>query len=428
MQQKKVLIIAYYWPPAGGPGVQRWLKFCKYLPDFAIQPVVYVPKNPSYPILDESLAAPKDTIVLKNTIFEPLKIAQLFSSKKSKTLSAGIINQQQKQSILERLMLYIRGNYFIPDARKYWVKPSISYLKKYLEKEQIDTIITTGPPHSLHLIGLGLKNHFPDINWIADFRDPWTSISYHKKLKITSKSQAKHKKLEQKVLTTADKIIVTSPSTKREFEQITTKEIKVITNGYDDMPQITVRLDNKFTLAHIGSLLADRNPKVLWEVLAELVTENKDFASDFQLKLAGKISDTVLESIVKAGLKDYTSQLGYLPHNEIITLQKNSQILLLITINSKETEGIIPGKLFEYMVSGRPIVALGPENADYKTIIKQTNTGTCFDYTDKIALKKQLLLYYSLFKENKLKTQPLGLQKYHRKALTNELSKIILSN
>jgi len=233
MGKKKELIIAYYWPPAGGPGVQRWLKFVKYLPEFDIEPIVYHPSNANYPIIDQTL---KDEVfpnltTLSQPIQEPYKLAKLFS-KKSKTISKGIISDANKQSIVERLMLFVRGNFFIPDARKNWVKPSINYLSNYIIENQIETIITTGPPHSLHLIGLKLKQNLK-VNWIADFRDPWTTIGYHKQLKLTKAAQNKHKSLEKEVLNTADQVIVTSPSTKTEFETITKQPITVITNGYD---------------------------------------------------------------------------------------------------------------------------------------------------------------------------------------------------
>jgi len=180
---KKLLIITYYWPPAGGPGVQRWLKFVKYLPDFGIQPFVYVPENPTYPIVDEGLV--KDVsvkaIILKNTIFEPYQLAGFVSKKETKKISSGIIPATKKQTFIEKMMLWVRGNLFIPDARKYWVNPSVKYLKKYIQENNIDTIVTSGPPHSLHLIGLQLKEDL-GVSWLADFRDPWTTIGYHKAL------------------------------------------------------------------------------------------------------------------------------------------------------------------------------------------------------------------------------------------------------
>ena len=207
----KVLIITYYWPPAGGPGVQRWLKFVKYLPEYGVKPIVYCPENPDYPLLDESLLAEvhSDVSVLKHKIFEPYKLASIFSKKKTKTIASGLINTK-KQGIVEKLLLFIRGNFFIPDARKFWVGPSVRFLRKYIEQHQIETIITTGPPHSVHLIGKRLKRHV-NVKWIADFRDPWTSIGYHKKLKLTTRAHNVHKKMERKVLQSADRLIVTSP-------------------------------------------------------------------------------------------------------------------------------------------------------------------------------------------------------------------------
>ena len=177
MSQKKIIIITYYWPPSGGPGVQRWLKFVKYLPEFGVQPIVYIPENPTYPIVDENLSkeVSEKAIILKHEIFEPYQLASLFSKNKTKKISSGIIPNQKKQSLLDKVFLWIRGNFFIPDARIFWVKPSVAYLEKYILENDIDTIITSGPPHSLHLIGLELKQKL-NVKWFADFRDPWTII------------------------------------------------------------------------------------------------------------------------------------------------------------------------------------------------------------------------------------------------------------
>ncbi len=425
MNKKKVLIITYYWPPAGGPGVQRWLKFVKYLPEFNIEPIVYCPSNASYPITDASLAdqVNPDLTVIKQHIKEPYKIAQLFS-KKSKTISKGIIAEKEKQSLMERLMLFVRGNFFIPDARKNWVKPSVKYLSTYIKDFNIDTIITSGPPHSLHLIGLELQQKL-DVTWIADFRDPWTTIGYHKQLKLTSASKIKHKNLEKKVLNNANKIIVTSPSTKVEFEQITTQPIQVITNGYDHEKVTTFGLDKKFTLSHIGSLLSKRNPEVLWKVLRDLINEDSDFASNFQLNLVGAVGKEVLQSIETNGLTSSLNSVGYVSHNEAVMFQKKSRLLLLIEIDSKITKAIIPGKLFEYMVANRPIIALGPIGADVASIIKETNTGQFFNYQDYDALKLTIKQHFEAFKKGDLKTNPIGLQKYSRQQLTKNLAQFI---
>ena len=330
---KKALIISYYWPPAGGPGVQRWLKFVKYLRDFGVEPIVYVPENPNYPLYDNTLLSevPKDITILKKPINEPYKLASLFSKKKSKTISKGIIPQKKHQTLLDKILLYIRGNFFIPDARKNWVMPSANYLLQYIIENDIETVITTGPPHSMHLIGLHLKDEL-GIKWLADFRDPWTTIGYHKQLKLSKSSQKKHEALEYQVLNTADRIIVTSSITKSEFEAHTNKPISVITNGYDVEKIEKVELDSNFTLSHIGSLLSERNPKVLWKVISDLLKENKAFKKDFKLVLVGAVSNSVLNTIKEFSLLEYTEMISYVTHKEALVkqIQENTFFIMIM--------------------------------------------------------------------------------------------------
>ncbi|WP_290840759.1 glycosyltransferase family 4 protein [Flavobacterium sp.] len=423
---KKVLIITYYWPPAGGPGVQRWLKFVKYLPEFGIEPIVYIPENPTYPIVDEALledVSPNVTI-LKKKVFEPYAIAGMLSKNKVKKMSAGIIPNSKKQSFAEKIALWIRGNLFIPDARVFWVNPSVRYLSKYIVENGIDTIITTGPPHSLHLIGRKLKKKL-NVKWFADFRDPWTTIGYQKDLKLTLFSEGLHKKMERKVLTSADHIIVTSETTKRDFSAITRKPIEVITNGFDNEKFAPMPLDDKFSLAHIGSLLSERNPVFLWHVLTELIDEIPGFSEHFELKLIGTLSPEVLESIHIYRLDEFVNNPGYIPHSQAIAQQRSSQVLLLIEINSLHSKSIIPGKLFEYMVSGRPIIAIGPNGSDFAHIITETNTGVFIDYGGKEKLKETILSYYETFLEGNLKAEPIGLQRFSRHDLTQKLAQLL---
>ena len=422
----KVLIITYYWPPAGGPGVQRWLKFVKYLPDFGIEPVVYIPENPTYPLIDEGLLKEvnPNVTILKQKITEPYAWASAFSKNSTKKISSGIIPHKKKQSFLQRIMLWVRGNLFIPDARVLWVKPSVAYLSKYIKEQGITTVITTGPPHSLHLIGLRLKE-LHSIKWIADFRDPWTTIGYHKALKLSASAAKKHKDLEKKVLNSADTVLVTSPTTKAEFEALTTKPIAVITNGYDVETIARQPLDEKFTIAHIGSFLSERNPKMLWQALAELIVEEPDFNNDFQLKLIGAVSNEVLEAINQYGLSKYVNMLGYVSHSEAVSEQRKSQVLLLVEIDSEDTKCIIPGKLFEYMVSERPTLAIGPHGADFAGIIQTTNTGVFATYEDKEKIKNTIKNYFNQYKEGNLKSHPIGLQQYSRKNLTGQLAQLL---
>ncbi|HET8736128.1 MAG TPA: glycosyltransferase family 4 protein [Pricia sp.] len=425
---KKVLIITYYWPPAGGPGVQRWLKFVKYLRDFGVEPVVYVPENPHYPIEDTSLEKeiPKDTTIYKRPLFEPYGLAKLLSPKKTKRISSGII-KAKNQSAIEKAMLWVRGNFFIPDARKYWVKPSVAFLSEILDGENppsIDTVITTGPPHSVHLIGQALKEK-KGVRWLADFRDPWTSIGYHKKLKLSASAQKKHKQMERSVLNNADQIIVTSGTTKKEFENITDTPIAVITNGHDSDYGGDADLDTDFTISHIGSLLTGRNPTNLWKVLSRLAAENAVFRTDLQLEFMGVVSKDVMDSLYHAELGPYIKMRGYGSHAEAQRRQQRSQILLLVEIDSEETKGIIPGKLFEYMAARRPILALGPKDWEAGSILNETGAGAVFDYQAQAELKKTILAWYADFKKESLVSKTKNIEKYSRKALTGELVELL---
>ena len=422
---KKALIICYYWPPAGGPGVQRWLKFVSHLKSFDIAPVVYVPENPNYPIIDKDLVSqiPADVTILKHPIKEPYKFAAIFSKKKTQQISSGIISNK-KSSFLEKLLLFIRGNYFIPDARVGWVSPSVVFLKHYLKTHPVDCIISSGPPHSLHLIGLELQKdlHLP---WIADFRDPWTTIHYHKSLLLTNASAGKHKALESLVLKTANHILVTSPSTQKEFSLLTNTPITVITNGFEPLEVKHQGLDARFSIAHIGSLLTQRNPTVLWEVLSELVKEDPVFAQDLEISLTGVVSDQVLSSIALVGLTKNTTLKGYVPHKQAVMLQHKAQILLLLEQDSEDTKAIIPGKLFEYLQAQRPIIALGPKGSDIEGIINTTESGVYIAANQKEALKKQLLTYYSAYKKDALFIPSKNLELFTRKNLTKKVADVI---
>ncbi|MAZ27082.1 MAG: glycosyl transferase family 1 [Cytophagaceae bacterium] len=422
----RVLIICYYWPPAGGPGVQRWLKFVKYLPQFGIEPVVYIPENPSYPLQDNSLLeeVPGAVKILKYPIKEPYALASLFSKKQTNNLSAGIIQEHKKQSLMQRMMLYIRGNFFIPDARRLWVGPSVGFLGGYLDENPVDAIITTGPPHSLHLIGLSLKRK-KNLPWLVDFRDPWTTIGYHEQLKLTKKSRKKHEALEHEVLNAADAVIVTSPSTKRDLEKKTQSPVTCITNGFDEEEVPQGKPGVYFTLAHIGSLLSKRNPEILWKILAQIKQERFDFAERLKIKLAGKVSETVLQSLDSHGLKENVELTGYLTHPEALRAQHEAFALLLIEIDTPETQVIIPGKVFEYLAARRPILAVGPSGADFFELVEQCDSGRCFTYQDEEAIKAFVIELFEAYRAGKELRCTGDIDRFYRKNLTGQLAKVI---
>lgn len=415
----KVLILTYYWPPAGGSGVQRWLKFVKYFRDFGIEPVVYTVENPSYAIEDNNLKndIPVGVEVLRQPIWEPNNLLG-----KKKRTSAGFLDANP--SFMGKIAHYIRANYFIPDARKYWVKPSVKFLSQYVQEHKIDVVISTGPPHSMHLIGMELKKKF-GIKWISDFRDPWTDIDYFHQLPLTKRSIRKHTKLEKEVLLNSDAVLVVGKTMKENYRKFN-PAIHVVTNGYDALIQKSdVHLDEKFSLTHIGMMNDDRNPKILWKVLSEIVEENSEFKKDLEIKLIGKVSESCLEEINEKGLSENFSLIDYLPHSEVLSHQQSSQILLLAINDVPSARGIITGKIFEYLNANRPILAIGPTDGDLSEILNCTNAGIVIDFNDETSLKSTLLEFYRLYKEKSLQVYSMNIEQYHRRNLTKKISEII---
>ncbi len=427
---KKVLILTYYWPPSGGAGVQRWLKFVKYLHNFGWEPIVYTAENGEMPVIDLSLEKdiPKNITVLKTKIWEPYSFYKTFiGRKKEDKINASFLSETKKKSVTEKISVWIRGNFFIPDARKYWIKPSISYLKDHLNKNQVDVIVSTGPPHTMHLIALGLKKEFPNIKWMADFRDPWTNIDFYEELMLSASADKKHKELELKVLENADSIVSIGHSMNEDFKQLYTKDpekFTVITNGYDeeDVSKELLEKDKKFSIAHIGTLVKSRNPLGLWKALQELVNENESFKNELEIKLVGKVDINVTESIAQHGLQSFVKKIDYLPHNEVIKEQQRSKVLLLLVNDTKNSKGILTGKFFEYLASGVPVLAIGPTDGDLAAILKATNSGLISGFTDEKKMKSDILELYSGKKMNFNREE---IKKYSRFELTRNLSDVL---
>ena len=420
----KVLILTYYWPPAGGSGVQRWLKFVKYLQEFDVTPVVYTVENPEYAIQDSSLTMeiPENIEVIRQPIWEPYRLANIFSKKKKTQTSAGFLNS--KQSLFGKISTYIRANFFIPDARMFWIKPSVSYLENYLTENPVDLIISSGPPHSLHIIGMELKR-ITKIKWISDFRDPWTDIDYFHQLPLTASARKKHFKLEKQVLKNSDAVIVVGKTMRQNYLKYN-KNTVVITNGFDRIAASEeVLLDRPFSITHIGMMNEDRNPLVLWKALASLSKEIKGFSDHLKIQLIGKIDACVLEAIAEYDLKENTELLSYLPHEQVFEYQKKSQILLLAVNKVPSAKGIITGKIFEYLVAKRPILAVGPTDGDLAEILEETKSGSIVEFEDVNAMKKLLKHYYKEYLNAELKITSKYIEKYHRKELTRALAELV---
>lgn len=429
MNNKKILIISYYWPPAGGPGVQRWLKFVKYLPDFGWKPTVFIPENPSYPIVDDTLEkdVSENLEIIKTKIWEPYQIAEFFG-KDNKKFKAGQFDVGKNQSLKSRLSIWVRGNFFIPDARVFWVNPSVNYLKKYLKENHFDALVTTGPPHSVHLIGLNLKKEFPNLKWISDFRDPWTEISYYQHLKLTKFADQKHRNLEQKVFENADITLATSYTDAENFKK-KGANAACITNGFDvdnqELGTENSEPSTQFTLSYIGVLEQLRNPEVLWRVLNDLIKENEDFRKNFQLKFVGRIDDRILDKITSSELNNSVKNLGYLSHSEANLEMQNSDLLLITNFPEDKSKGIIPGKIFEYLATKKQIISFGPKDSDVKRILEETHAGKHFSYDDYESLKAFILEKFNEWKSGNLSSNTENIEQFSRKNLTKKLAEIL---
>ena len=397
---KKALIITYYWPPSGGSGVQRWLKFVKYLPEYGWQPIVIVPKNPEYPVFDDSLLKniPKEVEVLKFPIWEPYSIfKKLTGRKRGDRVNTGLLFDERKKSITERVSLWIRGNLLLPDPRVFWIRPTVRQLKKYIIENSIDVIITTGPPHSVHLIGLKLKVQF-HIPWVCDFRDHWANLDMLEKFYISNWATKRQKKLEQKVLDNADLVLTVSQSWAEELQVLTNTPVKSITNGYDEddfKEYNNFSESGKFVISHGGIINSYRYPDSLWSAFEELCSEDEDFNKALEIQIFGITDEGFLNSLQKYPnvLKNVKIN-GYIQHLELINQYSKSDCLLLLLNDTKNSKGHIPGKLFEYLAANRPIIAFGPTHSDVGKIIEDCNAGFVLEYSERNKTKEIITRIY----------------------------------
>ena len=427
---KRALIITYYWPPSGGSGVQRWLKMSKYLPQYGWEPVIYTADNAEYPVEDASLAkeVSPNTTVLRLPIVEPYSMYKSFLGiKKNEKVKAGFINEGAKKTAWkERLSIWIRGNLFIPDARCWWIKPSVLFLSKYLKDNKVDVIISTGPPHSMHLIAMEL-NKKTNIPWVADFRDPWTDIDFYNELKLTHWADRRHHKLEAAVMRNANRVVFVGHHGAKQQSDKHHRQIDIITNGFDfELPKEPQHLTTKFSISHVGIIGSSRNSNAFWDALKELIEENESLRQQIEIRLIGQVDRSVIESVNKRLLSEYVSITPYIEHDEVFPTLAESQVLLLLINNTFSAKSILSGKIFEYMASGRPILALCPTDGDAAAVLKETQTGMTCDFNDKDGIKEALLTLFERFSNNDLHTcfNP-QVNAYSRKELTKKYSIIL---
>ena len=424
--EKRVLIISYYWPPTGGSGVQRWVKFAKYLPSEGWQPVIYTPLNPEAITVDESLISeiPPEVEVIKRKIFEPYNIYRALTGKKGRTAQSGEVNpiNSQKKSFTQKVSMWIRGNMFIPDPRCFWIGPSVRFLKKYLKEHPVDVIVSTGPPHSMHLIARKVARS-TGIPWVADFRDPWTKMFYFKHLALSPWAERKHARLEKMVLDDASVVVAVSPLVQDEFKAMTTTEVDLITNGFDeDDFAAKPQRDEYFSITHTGLFASDGNPDILWKVLAEKCRRDSKFKKLLRIRLAGKTDKQITESIVAAGLGENLEDLGYCNHNDAVCLQKSSSLLILPLRKEPEYRATLPGKLFEYLASERPILGIGQTDGAMARIISQTQAGFVFGWEDSASISRYIDLCWERFRNGTLKADTHDIGSFSRRSLTHRMA------
>ncbi len=435
--RNKVLIITYYWPPAAGPGVQRWLKFSKYLPEFDWQPYIATTENGSYPAIDESLLeeVSEDIEVERIKTLEPHQWYNLIRGKSSKTVEEGMSTIKDSQNPIEMIANRIRSLFFVPDARMGWNLRALPKIRKIIRDEKIDTIITTGPPHSTHLMGYRLKKKFA-LKWIADLRDPWTTMYYNAYLKMPEYSKRKDRRLENKVIRFADAITVVGPGMKEEFID-RNSNVFVIYNGYDDADveflntesdQLAKKDSEYFRLSYVGNFKIGQDHDALWQAISELVSADEEFGQYFRLEFTGNVNQYTRENLIKHNLEHNVVFHGYLPHRMAMRKMRQAQMVLFITSNTKGNQKLVTGKIFEYLASATPIFAIGHPSGDAAEILQECQRESIMDFNQKTTYKKRLSSLFSDWFNNRNlpeKVYDNTHQRYSRRNQTAEIASIL---
>lgn len=429
---KRVLIISYYWPPTGGSGVQRWVKFAKYLPQEGWQPVIYTPENPEQLAVDASLEAevPAEAEIVKTRIIEPYELYRKFLRRSGHGEAAVEVNpvNARNKSFFQKAAMWVRGNLFLPDPRCLWIGPSVRFLKNYLKDHPVDLIVSTGPPQSMHMIGrrLSLETGLP---WIADFRDPWTKIFYFKHLAMMPSTLKWHQRMEKKVLDDASAVVAVSPLVQQDFQAMTQTPVELITNGFDecDFPEGRCEdafggPDKDFVITHTGLFAADGNPTTLWKVLADKCRADENFGKYLKIRLVGKTDSQITDSLEAVGLSNNVINLGYQPHAVAVEEQRTASLLILPLRKEPEYKAVLPGKLFEYLASWRPVLGIGQTDGAMSIILNTTKTGLVLDWNDEASLARFIELCWQRHLKGELTVEDADLSQFTRKELTRRMA------
>lgn len=425
---KKILIITYYWPPSGGAGVQRWLKFSKYLPEYGFTPVILTvdEKQASYAQLDYSLLQEIDPKlqVHKTDTFEPYNLYRRISGKKE--IPYGGFSNQKKITLFEKLSRFVRGNLFVPDPRKGWNRHALKKALQLIRTEQIEIVITSGPPHSTHLIGEKIKKR-TGIRWIADFRDPWTDIYYYKELYHSPLAIWYDKILEKQVLTGSDKIITVSEEVgKLLLAKIpgSAEKIVVIPNGYDeaDFENVPIVKNDFFTIAYTGTISTSYRIDQLIEAVALLPEMVK---TQMKIRFIGNVPDEILRLFHLKNLESMVEVLGYVPHERAVAQMASASLLLMAIPDSPDNKGIVTGKFFEYLAARRPILAIGPKGGDVDILVQRCKAGKLFSYDETEKMNTFILELFEQDQKGIKWNETKDTEVFTRRNLTGELTKYL---
>jgi hypothetical protein len=405
----------------------------KYLPGYGWEPVIFTPENPQFNIKDESLQKEvhPDIEVLRFPIWEPFGIFNKLSGN-IKNIKQGLALEKSHRSFADKAAVWIRGNVFVPDPRRFWARPSAKFLADFLPQNGINTIITTGPPHSMHLIGLKLKNKNPDLKWIADLRDPWSEWDMLDKLQTGGLARKMQRSYEKKVLESADLVLTVTDGMGKDLRRLGGGDrVRIITNGFDPEDQLqtydAVRSD-KFRITHLGLLNELRDPEAIFQALKDLCLSNTAFNEKLELELGGIVSQSIKERLMKDEvLGQKVVWHDYLPRTEVIKKYREAQVLLLLQNRTEKSRHILPAKLFEYLPVGRPILLSGLKDSDAATLLENTGTGVTVDYEDVEGSHAALSGLFKKWQEGSLQ-QTSNMEKvdaYRRDKLAGKLSDLL---
>jgi glycosyltransferase involved in cell wall biosynthesis len=419
---KKVLFITYFWPPSGKASLHWPLKMIKYLPEYGWEPSVLTIYEDTFYQKDETLIKDiaSDLKVIKTGTIEPFNIYRKFlGKKKDEPLIASESMSKTKKTMNHMISLWIRMNLFVPDARVGWYFPAVKVGKKFLSEYKVDAIISNGPPHTAHLIGRRLSSLF-NIPHIPVFIDPWVDIVYYQDYKRTELTKKFDEYLEKNVIKKAKELVFVTETMKndylKKYPAIKSKS-HVLYWGYNEDDFIEIENGLKYgkpdeeIITHAGNMYDYNNPVSFFKYIKEEINKGRKI----KIRFIGTVSPKTSEIINNLSIAENTEYIGFLPYKKMLKELLTSDLLIMMVTEKRH----VPGKLFEYLRTGRPILAFGNDNEEVKKILEESNAGRIFNYNESAEQ------FFTKKEYKKFETNFSLIQKYNRKNIAEELSEIL---